>query len=85
MNKFAHMKQERRSDECKFGVCLPCCTWSSLHHEGLFTKCQKSNFCSKIHNFDLILKKNISKIFGMGIYASMYKISKQSENLKILT
>ena len=56
VNKFACMKQERRSDECKFGVCLPCCTWSSLFHEGLVTKCQKPMFCSKMQNFALILK-----------------------------
>ena len=31
-------------------------SWSSLCHEGLFTKCQKSMFCSKMYNFDLILK-----------------------------
>ena len=49
-------KKEKVIDVLWIGCMFPFCMWSSLCHEGLLTKCQKSMFCSKMHNFDLILK-----------------------------
>ena len=57
VNKVAPMKWEEEVMNINL-VCLPCCTWSSLCHVGLFKNAKNLCLCSKMHNSD-----SISKIF----------------------